>query len=119
MQQLIYLVFFVVLVVVIGGVILRWTQVSGLRQTGMRIAATVRDIDHQRHTTMNPTTHVMTTRDDWYIEAEWPDPASGETRTFRSDRLDQWDAERCPVGSPITVPIDPQNPHRYYVEITR
>ena len=117
MQQLIYLVFFVILVVVIGGVILRWTQVSGLRQTGMRVAATVRDIDHQRHTTMNTTTHVMTTRDDCYIEAEWTDSASGETRVFRSDRLDEWDAERYPVCSPITVLIDPQNPDSYYVEI--
>jgi len=119
MQQLIYLAFFVILAVAIGGAILRWTQVSGLRQTGMRIAATVRDIDHQRHTTMHPTTHVMTTRDDWYIEAEWADPASGETRMFRSDRLDEWDAERYPVGSPITVLIDPQNPESYYVEIAR
>ena len=119
MQPLIYLAFFVVLLVVIGGAILRWTQVSGLRKTGVRIAATVRDIDHQRHTTMNPTTHVMTTRDDWYIEAEWTDPASGETRMFRSDRLDEWDAERYPVGSPITVLIDPQNPESYYVEIAR
>lgn len=119
MQQFIYLVFFVILVVVIGGVILRWTQVSGLRQTGMRVAATVSDIDHQRRTTMNPTTHVMTTRDDWYVEAEWTDPASGETRMFRSDRLDEWDAERYPVGSPITVLIDPQNPDTYYVEIAR
>jgi hypothetical protein len=119
MQQLIYLAFFAVLIFVIGGAILRWTEVSGLRKTGVRIAATVRDIDHQRHATMNPTTHVMTTRDDWYIEAEWTDPASGETRFFRSDRLDQDDAERYPVGSPITVLIDPQNPESYYVEIAR
>jgi hypothetical protein len=70
----------------------------------------VGDIDHQRHTSMNPTTHIMATRDDWCIEAEWTDPASGETRLFRSDRLDHWDAERYPAGSPITVLIDPQNP---------
>jgi hypothetical protein len=38
--------------------------VGRLRKAGVRIAATVRDIDHQRHTTMNPTTHFMTTRDD-------------------------------------------------------
>lgn len=98
---------------------MRWSQIGGLRQTGVRVAATVRDIDHQRHTTMNPTTHVMTTRDDWYIEAEWTDPTSGETRTFRSDRLDEWDAERYPGGSPITVLVDPQNPDSYYVEIAR
>ncbi|HEY7093309.1 MAG TPA: DUF3592 domain-containing protein [Ktedonobacterales bacterium] len=119
MQQLFYMAFFVILIVVIGGAILRGAQVSGLRQTGMRIAATVRDIDHQRHTTTNPTTHVMSTRDDWDIEAEWTDPASGESRLFRSDRLDEWDAERYPVGSPITVLIDPQNPDSYYVEIAR
>ena len=119
MEQLLYLAFFVILVVAIGGAILRWTQVSSLRQSGVRVAATVRDIDHQRHTTMNPTNNVMTTRDNWYIEAEWTDPASGETRMFRSDRLDQWDAERYPVGSPITVLIDPQNPDSYYVEIAR
>ncbi len=119
MQQLIYLVFFAVLVLPRHQDGVALDAVSGLRQTGVRIAATVRDIDHQRHTTMNPTTHVMTTRDDWYIEAEWTDPASGETRSFRSDRLDQWDAERYPVGSPITVLIDPQNPDSYYVEIAR
>jgi hypothetical protein len=119
MQQLFYLAFFVILIVAIGGAILRWTQVSGLRQTGVRSAATVRDIDHQRHTITNPTTHVMTTYGDWYIAAEWTDPASGETRVFRSDRLDQWDAERCPIGSPITVLIDPQNHDSYYVEIAR
>jgi uncharacterized protein DUF3592 len=119
MPQLIYLAFFIVLLFIVVRTVLRWSQVGGLRQTGVRIAATVRDIDHQSHTTMNPTTHVMTTRDDWYIEAEWTDPASGETRTFRSDRLDQWDAERYPVGSPITVLIDPQNPNSYYVEIAR
>ena len=119
MPQLIYLAFFAVLAFLVVGTVLRWTQVSGLRKTGVRIAATVRDIDHQHHTTMNPTTHVMTTRDDWYIEAEWADPASGETRVFRSDRLDEWDAERYPVGSPITVLIDPQNPDSYYVEIAR
>ena len=44
MQQLIYPAFFVVLAVAIGGAILRWTQVSGLRQTGMRIAATCANI---------------------------------------------------------------------------
>jgi hypothetical protein len=70
-------------------------------------------------TTMNPTNNVMTTRDDWYIEADWTDPTSGETRVFCSDRLDQWDAERYPVGSPITVLIDPQYPESYYVEIAR
>ena len=119
MQQLIYLAFFAVLLFIVVRTVLRWSQIGGLRKTGVRVAATVRDIDHQRHTTMNPTTHVMTTRDDWYIEAEWTDPASGQTRTFRSDRLDQWDAERYPVGSPITVLIDPQNPDSYYVEIAR
>ena len=119
MPQFIYLAFFVILVVAIGGAILRWTEIGSLRKTGVRIAATVRDIDRQSHTTMNPTTHIMTTRDDWYIEAEWTDPASGETRLFRSDRLDQWDAERYPVGSPITVLIDPQNQDSYYVEIAR
>jgi hypothetical protein len=119
MQQFIYLAFFAILVIAIGGAILRRTQVSGLRKAGVRVAATVRDIDHQRHTAMNPTTHVMTTRDDWFIKAEWTDPASGETRMFRSDRLDEWDAERYPIGSPITVLIDPQNPISYYVEIAR
>jgi hypothetical protein len=84
-----------------------------------RVAATVRDIDHQSHTTMHPTTHVMTSRDDWYIEAEWTDPASGEMRTIRSGRLVQAAAERSPIGSPITVLIDPQNPDSYYVEIAR
>jgi hypothetical protein len=111
--------FFVVLLFIVVRTVLRWSQIGGVRQTGVRIAATVRDIDHQSHTSMNPTTHVMTTRDDWYSEAEWTDPTSGETRVFRSDRLDERDAERSPVGSPITVLIDPQNPDSYYVETTR
>jgi len=101
------------------GAILRRTEVSGLRETGVGIAAKVRDIDHQRHMTMNPTTQVMTTRNDWYIEADWTDPTSGETRAFRSDHLDEQDAERYPIGSTITALIDPQNPDGYYVEIAR
>ena len=68
---------------------------------------------------MNPTTHIMTPRDDWFIEAAWTDPASGETHAFRSDRLDQRDAERYPVGAPITALIDPQHPDSYSVEIAR
>lgn len=119
MQQLFFLVFLAAVAFIVISAMLRWSEVGGLRKTGVRIAATVRDIDHQRHTSMNPTTHVMTTRDDWYIEAEWTDPASGETHNFRSDRLDESDAERYPVGSPITVLIDPQNPASYYVEIAR
>jgi hypothetical protein len=109
-QQLFYLAFFVVLIYIVVRMALRWSQVSDLRQTSVRVTATVRDIDHQRHTTTNPTTHIMATRDDWYIEAEWTDTTTGETRRFRSDRLDQEDAERYAVGSPITVLIDPQNP---------
>jgi Protein of unknown function (DUF3592) len=118
-QQFFFLIFFAVLAIIVVGAILRWTVVSGLRKTGVRIAATVRDVDHQRHTTMNPTTHVMTTRNHWYIEAEWTEPTSGEARIFRSDRLDEQDAERYPIGSPITVLIDPQNPDSNYVEIAR
>jgi hypothetical protein len=38
---------------------------------------------------------------------------------FRSDRLDAWDTGRHPIGSPLTVLIDPQNPDGYYVEIAR
>jgi hypothetical protein len=93
-QQFFFLIFFAVLAVIVVGAKLPWTEVSGLRKTGVRIAATVRDIDHQRHMTMNPTTQVMTTRNDWYIEAECTDPTSGETRAFRSDHLGEQDAER-------------------------
>jgi Protein of unknown function (DUF3592) len=119
MQQVFYLAFFAILAFIVLRTALRWTQVSGLRKTGVRVAATVRKIDHERRTTMNQTTHVMTTHDDWYIAAEWTDPRTSETRFFRSDRLDESDAERYPVGSPITVLIDPQNPDSYYVEIAR
>jgi len=117
MQQLIALAFFVVLLFIIVRTVLRWSQIGGLRKTGERVAATVRDMAHKSHTTMNPTTHVMTTRHDWYIEAGRTDPTGGETRVFRSDCLDEWDAERYLVGSPITVLVDPQNPNGYYVKV--
>lgn len=64
MQQLFYLAFLVVLVYIVVRTALRWSQVSGLRQTGVRVTATVRDINNQRYSTTNPTTHIMTTRDD-------------------------------------------------------
>ncbi len=60
-----------------------------------------------------------TYRDDWFVEAEWRDPATGATHSFKSERLSRADAERYAARSPITVLIDPIDPGSYYVEIAR
>ncbi|HKB47415.1 MAG TPA: DUF3592 domain-containing protein [Ktedonobacterales bacterium] len=127
-----FAIFFVVVLglIVLGMVqsVLRQQQIGELRRSGTRVAATVTNILHERvqasaGTAPNPTTgapgFAPTYRDDWFVEAEWRDPATGATHHFKSERLSRADAERYAAGSPITVLIDPNDPGSYYVEIAR
>ncbi len=127
-----FAIFFVVVLglIVLGMVqsVLRQQQIGELRRSGRRVAATVTNILHERvqanaGTALNPTTGAPgiapTYRDDWFVEAEWRDPATGATHSFKSERLSRADAERYAAGSPIAVLIEPNDPASYYVEIAR
>jgi hypothetical protein len=127
-----FVIFFVVVLglIALGMVqsVLRQQQIGELRRSGTRVAATVTNILHERvqanaGTAPNPTTGAPgiapTYRDDWFVEAEWRDPATGATHSFKSERLSRADAERYAAGSPITVLIEPNDPASYYVEIAR
>ncbi len=106
--------------------IMRTQEIDELRRSGKRVAATVTNIRHERvqsraATPPNPATHMPGSppiyRDDWYVEAEWTDPQTGQTYAFKSERLGREDAMRYHAGDPITVLMDPSDPSRYYVEI--
>ena len=127
-----FTIFFIVVLglIALGMVqsVLRQQQIGELRRSGTRVAATVTNILHERvqasaGTVPNPTTRAPgiapTYRDDWFVEAEWRDPATGATHSFKSERLSRADAERYAAGSPITVLIEPNDPASYYVEIAR
>lgn len=118
---------FILVVLIMIGVtaarsLLRVAQVSTLQRTGTRVAATVTNLTHERRQTnagtlINGIPQAPTYRDDWFVEATWSEPSSGQVYTFLSDRLAREDAERYSAGSPITVLIDPANPASYYVEV--
>lgn len=106
--------------------IMRTQEVDELRRSGKRVAATVTNILHERVLARAGTPPNLATnmpgsapiyRDDWYVEAEWADPQTGQTYAFKSERLDREDAMRYHAGDPITVLVDPGDPSRYYVEI--
>ncbi len=119
MQNTLILIILAFLAIIIGAVVMNWLRLDNLRREGARVTATVRNIAHEHHTRMNSTDYTMTTRDQWYVDADWTDPETGVTRSFRSDSLNEWDTLRYCVGSPITVLVDPTNPDSYHVEITR
>jgi len=106
--------------------IMRTQEIDELRRSGKRVATTVTNILHERvqssaATAPNPATNMpgraATYRDDWYVEAEWTDPQSGQAYAFKSERLDREGAMRYHAGDPITVLVAPGDPSRYYVEI--
>jgi hypothetical protein len=129
--------FYLVFVVILGVVALRWLlavarrqEVGGLRRSGTRVAATVSRVVHEQIQT-NPGAMLPATpdapaipaapvyADRWYVECRWEDTHSGRVYTFRSDALDAASAQAYPAGSPITVLIAPGDPDSYYVEIAR
>jgi len=128
-NSLFTLFFLIVLGVIVWQVvraIMRTQEVDELRRSGKRVAATVTNILHERvqssaATAPNPATNMparaATYRDDWYVEAEWTDPQTGQAYAFKSERLDREGAMRYHAGDPITVLVDPSDPSLYYVEI--
>ena len=131
MGSMFALVFVIVLCVIGFGIVqtfMRTQQVDELRRSGMRVAATVTNVLHERvqtnpgmppNTTTGMPPTAPTYRDDWYVEAVWTNPQTSATYTFKSDRLTRADALQYAAGQPITVLIDPSDPTRYYVEIAR
>jgi hypothetical protein len=128
-NRLFTLFFLIVLGVIVWQVvrsIMRSQEIDELRRSGKRVAATVTTILHERvqssaATAPNPATNMPARaaqyRDDWYVEAEWADPQTGQAYAFKSERLDREGAMRYHAGDPITVLVDPSDPSRYYVEI--
>jgi len=49
------------------------------------------------------------------IATQWQDPATGEIRVFHSENV-WFDPSDYLKDQPITVYLDPQNPHRYWVD---
>ena len=55
----------------------------------------------------------------WYkIIAQWTQPSSGLSYTFRSDNLNTDPEDYINPGDKIKVVIDPNNPKRYFVDIS-
>jgi hypothetical protein len=51
----------------------------------------------------------------WVVTAQWSDQQSGQTRLFRSHRLQF--PPRLPIGGPVKVDIDPRNPTHYHMDL--
>ena len=51
----------------------------------------------------------------WVVTAQWSDQQSGQTRLFRSHRLQF--PPREPIGGPVKVDIDPRNPTHYHMDL--
>lgn len=51
----------------------------------------------------------------WVVTAQWTDQQSGQTKMFRSHRLQF--PPRLPIGGPVKVDIDPRNPTHYHMDL--
>lgn len=51
----------------------------------------------------------------WVVTAQWLDKRSGQNVIFRSHRLQF--PPRLPIGGPVTVEIDPENPSHYHMDL--
>ncbi|HEY0753525.1 MAG TPA: hypothetical protein VGD98_06150 [Ktedonobacteraceae bacterium] len=91
----------------------RASDITWLKREGTRISAAVTKIErksesyHSGNTTQYRTYYI--------VVAKWFDPRTRQTCTFRSDRRNFF-PRNYPVGSNISVLIDPQNSGRYFVE---
>ncbi len=52
------------------------------------------------------------------LKLEWLDPYTQQLYSFESDTLSTDPSDSLPVGSPVRVLIDPDNPKRYWVDIS-
>src|SRR5262249_9755944 len=128
-QGYFFLVFIVILGVLLMQTLLRRQQEDELRRIGIRVAATVTNLVHERVQTNLDAAAIPTTptsssvppdpvyADHWYIECAWTEPHTGAVSTFRSDSIDETTAHVYLPGSPITVLMLPDDPDSYYVEV--
>ncbi|ASK35373.1 hypothetical protein CEK62_13770 [Alcanivorax sp. N3-2A] len=104
----------VLLVLVGAGLVLwpRWKarEVAWLKRNGQRIAARAAGVELDRSLSING-------RHPYRIVCQWSDPASGEPYRFTSEAL--WFDPSGMLGeAPLAVWIDPQEPRRYYVDLS-
>ncbi|HAD12969.1 MAG TPA: hypothetical protein DCF33_11100 [Saprospirales bacterium] len=52
------------------------------------------------------------------LKCEWLDPYTQQLYNFESDTLSTDPSDSLPVGSPVRVLIDPDNPKRYWVDLS-
>jgi hypothetical protein len=52
------------------------------------------------------------------LKCEWLDPYTQQLYTFESDTISTDPSDSLPVGSPVRVLIDPDNPKRYWVDLS-
>ena len=53
----------------------------------------------------------------WRINSQWLDPVANKLRVFHSENL-WFDPAKFVTGKQITVLLDPNNPTRYYMDVT-
>ena len=53
----------------------------------------------------------------WRINSQWLDPVANKLRVFHSENL-WFDPAKFLAGKQITVLLDPNNPTRYYMDVT-
>ena len=116
-MQSMFQLFFVFVLIVIGfgfvQVFLRQGEIAELRRSGIRVAATVTDIVHERRQTGTGINHMPVYSDYWRVVAEWTDPQTGAVHTFRSEDLGYAPSHQYFSGSPITLLIEPSSTLRY------
>lgn len=52
------------------------------------------------------------------LKCEWLDPYTQQLYSFESETLSNYSLSALPVGRPVRVLIDPDNPKRYWVDIS-
>ena len=128
--------FVLVIIVAIIATVRRAQEIDWLKQHGVRVQASVTDIQSQEesyqvpHTgpqqqydsankkweTVMQTTYETQWRTVYYVVAQYLDPKTNQLYTFKSDRLMNNPSQYTP-GSPISVLYDQNDPSRYYMEV--
>ena len=89
-------------------------NIRTLQKRGRRLIAIVINVEQECEERGNP--EVPRIEYAYYIEAEWTDPRTGHTYSFRSDRLSSSPKE-YPPGAFVQVLVDPRRPARYVLEL--
>jgi len=54
----------------------------------------------------------------WIVRCKWTDPLNAQSYTFDSENLWNDPNPSCPRGSKLTVYIEPDNPLKYYMDVS-